>query len=191
MGVGGYPPPTSSPAYPPPLVNTLPGSPYDGQEIYYFVADGIIWHLRYRAAITDSYKWEALGAPPPLAAEYVPQENLAAVVTTYQSLSGPSVTIPLAGIYDIEFGGFGYNSQVIGTSTNVYMTVKLGTAAAADTESILIGAQGFFAWNAYRRIRRTLTAAASVLQTQYRASNTGGTTTVGTRSINAYPVRVG
>jgi hypothetical protein len=191
MGLGGYPPPTTQPGWPPAWVTALPAAPYDGQEVYYYVADGVVWHLRYRAAISDAYKWEVLGAPPPLTAEFVNQEALAVVLTTYQSLSGPAVTLPLAGYYDVELGGYGYSSNASGTSTNVYMTVKLGAAAASDNESILIGAQGFLAWNAYRRLRRGPLAAGAVLQTQYRGSSTAGTYNVGGRSISAYPLRVG
>jgi len=41
----------------------LPVLPYDGQEIYYIAdaTNGVIWHLRYRAASASAYKWEFLG----------------------------------------------------------------------------------------------------------------------------------
>jgi hypothetical protein len=48
-----------------PLVSTLPGSPVDGQEVYYqdsqMAAIGAVWHLRYRAASASIYKWELVG----------------------------------------------------------------------------------------------------------------------------------
>ena len=51
-----------------PLVTSLPGSPIDGQEVYYqsaaMAADGVVWHLRYRASSSSAYKWEYLGGPP-------------------------------------------------------------------------------------------------------------------------------
>ena len=46
------------------LVTALPGSPFDGQEIYFqnagMATDGIVWHLRYRSG-GGTYKWEFLG----------------------------------------------------------------------------------------------------------------------------------
>jgi hypothetical protein len=49
------------------LVSALPTSPQDGDECYFqsaaMATDGVIWHLRYRAA-SASYKWEFLGGSP-------------------------------------------------------------------------------------------------------------------------------
>src|SRR4030095_11342304 len=46
-----------------PLVSALPGSPFDGQEIYYLAdaTNSVIWHLRYRAGSSSAYKWEFIG----------------------------------------------------------------------------------------------------------------------------------
>ena len=48
------------------LVTSLPATPTDGQEVYYLAdaANGVIWHLRYRAAATGAFKWEFVGGPP-------------------------------------------------------------------------------------------------------------------------------
>ena len=48
-------------------VSALPGSPVDGQEIYYqdaaMATAGIVWHLRYRLA-GGTYKWGLVGGAP-------------------------------------------------------------------------------------------------------------------------------
>ena len=52
------------------IVSALPGSPFDGQEIYYqnaaMATAGTVWHLRYRSG-GGTYKWEFLGGPPIIA----------------------------------------------------------------------------------------------------------------------------
>ena len=45
------------------IVTSLPGSPIDGQIIYYNAdaTNGNVWHLRYRSASSSAYKWEFVG----------------------------------------------------------------------------------------------------------------------------------
>jgi hypothetical protein len=43
------------------IVPSLPGSPVDGQEVYWQVAAGVLWHMRRNAAAN---KWDFLGGPP-------------------------------------------------------------------------------------------------------------------------------
>lgn len=97
----------SSPA----LVTVLPAAPVDGQEIYFLAdaANGVVWHLRYRAASTSAYKWEYLGGPP----LYNAVAATAVITTTTGAWSnltgsaGPAITAPLAGDYDIEGAAMG------------------------------------------------------------------------------------
>jgi len=58
---GNYPNPTVAIA----RGTTLPATPVDKQEFYYDIdpTNGITWHLRYNAGITDSSKWQFVGGP--------------------------------------------------------------------------------------------------------------------------------
>jgi len=83
-----------------PLVTSLPASPIDGQEVYYLAdaTNGVVWHLRYRAASASAYKWECI-AGPPLYAVYATAENF----PSSWSSGNPAITVPRAGEYDIEW----------------------------------------------------------------------------------------
>jgi hypothetical protein len=90
---------------PPAYVTSLPASPSDGQEVYYAAdpTNGVIWHLRYRAASASAYKWEAVGGGgPPLFARV---DTLGTFTGTWADIpSTPTVTLPRSGDYDIEYG---------------------------------------------------------------------------------------
>jgi hypothetical protein len=88
-------------------VTSLPGSPTDGQEVYYVAdaANGIIWHLKYNAGASGSYKWEFLGGG-----------SLRGTVPAYATLNGTGLStfvawpsgagpvVPLAGDYELWTG---------------------------------------------------------------------------------------
>src|SRR4051812_17764974 len=86
----------------PTLVSSLPVGPVDAQEIYYLAdaANGVVWHLRYRAASASTYKWEFVGGAQ-LIDEIATEES--GTSGTYGALTtpGPSITVPLAGDYDV------------------------------------------------------------------------------------------
>ena len=90
------------------LVSVLPSSPADGQEVYFqnaaMATDGLIWHLRYRAAAPGSYKWEFIGGSP----LYVVRRERESIGTNQAWADitpvSPELTIPLAGDYMVEFG---------------------------------------------------------------------------------------
>jgi hypothetical protein len=103
-----------------PTVSALPGAPVDGQEIYY-VADatnGVVWHLKYRAASSSAYKWEYLGGGPMVNTRDV--EEGTGTTGAYQHLGpGPGVTPPLSGDYTVSWGGAAYinTSGLLGIMT--------------------------------------------------------------------------
>lgn len=98
---------TTSGPIPPTYVTSLPGSPYDGQVVYYQSAAmatlGVVWQLRYRATASGSYKWEFIGGSPLNDFIFTSEATSSA---TYVDLAtvGPSVTIPLAGDYEWSWG---------------------------------------------------------------------------------------
>ena len=91
----------------PPIVASLPGTPYDGQEVYYqsaaMAANGVAWHLRYRAAAGGAFKWEFVGGGSWTftgtdAAAGVPVSGGTPTHWTGQ----PTMTMPLAGDYRLD-----------------------------------------------------------------------------------------
>jgi microcystin-dependent protein len=128
-------------------LTSLPVSPTDGQEIYYAAdaTNGVIWHLRYRAASSSTYKWEFVGgAPLRTASTSIADEN------THGSSSGAAFsnaitrTVPLQGQYRI---GVTYHCLVNSRSTNtesiyVWMGVRPQSGSAIigdDYTSAYIG----------------------------------------------------
>jgi len=149
---------------------SLPGAPFDGQEIFYAAvpADGVIWHLRYRTAASGSYKWEFVGGSDMYHAVNTGQ-GTAATHSTFQDLAtvGPTITVPLAGDYMIEFSCQGYGP---GAGDFGRAAVKIGAAAALDADTVFQTQQG--ANNSItggNRIRLPAVAVSTVLKIQYRS----------------------
>ena len=61
--ISNTPPP--APAGSTPLLDVLPSTPVNGQEIYFQTAamriDGVMWHFRYNANNPGTYKWDFVG----------------------------------------------------------------------------------------------------------------------------------
>lgn len=112
-----------------PLVSSLPSPAYDGQEVYLLVdaTNGIVWHMRYRAASTSAYKWEFVGGAP----LEPPQTASLNPLTAYATVPGLTVTLPRSGDYKISFGSAAYASNA-GATINI--AIKRGAAATADTD---------------------------------------------------------
>jgi hypothetical protein len=175
---------------------SLPGSPVDGQEIYYAAdpSNGVIWHLRYRAGASGSYKWEFIGGSA-LVSEVSGEETRSD--STYGDLAtaGPDIVAPLAGDYLISGGCRLY--QPTGQQINALVSVKIGTDAASDSDRlvqwVIPGGASANNWGATlggREIRKNGIAASTTLRMQYRATST---TIVhySHRVLRAVPIRVG
>jgi hypothetical protein len=173
---------------PPIFVSSLPSSPVDGMEIYYqsasMATDGIVWHLRYRAAASGSYKWEHVSGSP-LWAEV--QAAVTISNTAYAEISGgPAITLPLAGDYMLRFG---CNIESVGTTGwRSRMSVT-----ALDTDSCFMAGPGNAAGNSHggsiaRSIRKTFTATRQAAQ--HRGDNAVASI-ISFRFIEFTPIRVG
>lgn len=103
-------------------VTSLPSSPVDGQEIYYAAdaTNGVIWHLRYRAASSSSYKWEFVGGSPierTAAGQNLPNNTSEWIDAT---TVGPKYDVALAGDYLVHAQANGYaSSGPLGLSVGV------------------------------------------------------------------------
>jgi hypothetical protein len=169
----------------PPLVASLPDSPYDGQEVN-LLADataGVVWHLRYRAASASAYKWEFAGGAR-LSAEAAAELSTAS--GSYVD-GGVAVTVPRAGEYEIELGA-GFRND---GGWQTLLSVKYGAAAAVDADAVSNGfyASGTEAWPGSRsRLLPSRVCAAGEVRLYYRAN--GGTARVSNRYLALLPRRV-
>jgi len=166
----------------------LPTSPVDGQE--YILVDSLTaptysWRFRYVAAKATN-KWVFIGGSM-LAGEFTGQGQMPG---SYGDIAGgPSVVIPVAGVYVIGIGC----RVTIWTPSERWMSFALGAATALDADGIVWestgspGAAGQDGGTLARRgMQRTL--AAGTLATKYRGS---GTVYASNRWIEAVPVAVG
>jgi hypothetical protein len=173
------------------LVSSLPGSPSDGQTIYYQSAAmaslGVVWTFRYRTG-GGTYKWEFVGGAP-LYVQFATSRTTTS--GSYVALTDAvEVTNPLAGDYLIEHGAeMGYTSGGPGIARS-QATIKLGSAAAADAESISShGSAAGMTFSVSRAMYRTLASSMTLAQ-QYKSPG-GVTVTVLNRWVQIRPVAVG
>jgi hypothetical protein len=172
----------------PPLVTTLPSNPLDGQECYYLAdaTNGIIWHLRYRAASSSAYKWEVVTGPP-LFAEVATDNGYSTNAYGDAGPAGPQLALPLAGDYDIEHACQTYNSGAGGQ--NHFMSYAIGATAAVDADACDLTTPGSFWGTGMKRTRRKTFVAPVTLTAKYKVS--GGAGSFKLRTMQATPVRVG
>jgi hypothetical protein len=173
----------------PQLVTSLPPSPIDGQEVY-FLADatnGVVWHLRYRAAAAGSYKWEFVGGSPLI---HQIDTDEGGTTTAYADFAtvGPQLTTPLAGDYVAEYGALSYQTVA---SVDNYYTPKLGGAATNDVDTALATFTGTSKLVVHQRTRRFNALAASTLIKMQFKMSAGNAGSFRNRWLTITPVRVG
>lgn len=184
-----------------PLLGALPNSPVDGQRIYYLAdaSNGIIWTLRYRAYALDGvtanpspYKWEVLGSPTPLVTTGVAATNASLAPSTWVDINSPvSVTVPLAGDYDVDARS---GMQNFTSGGHIYMGVRVG--ATDPTPDVNTGAAtqpSAGQWvNATLNQRIAAVPAATVLTLRYRHLGTNPSNLYrGSAALAVTPIRVG
>ena len=168
---------------------SLPGSPVDGQE--YILVDNnsnptYSWRFRYVAAKTTN-KWVFLGGVP---IDVTVETEEATTSVTYVALAtaGPSIVVPVAGVYDVIVQ---QHSRGSGASIGGIMSYDIGGTAASDVDSAG-GTSGATAANQWTDVamtrRKTLTAV--TLTAKYRV-NVAGTANFSRRTLSLRPVAVG
>lgn len=180
-----------------PVVSALPGGT-DGDEVYYQSAamalDGVMWHLRYRAASTSIYKWEIVGGGTQLSSEVAAEESTLSGAFVDLATVGPQITVPLAGDYMVS--GFVDAYSVASADAAPYAAVKFGAAAINGADRVYLYrpgnvAQGFRGGVGGRTFRRTIAANALVKLMYSNANNTGANVYFGSRVLQIAPIRVG
>lgn len=169
-------------------VTSLPSSPTDGQEIYYAAnaTNGVIWHFRYRSAAS---KWEFVGGPPLVASVATTQTTTS---TSYTALTtaGPSITLPLAGDYDVTIGADiygGYDSSF--NPVSAMMSYDIGATGASNADAIIYGAYALTA--SVSSVRRKTGLSAVTLTAKYKAnSNPANAPSFSNRFMLITPVRI-
>ena len=150
-----------------PEVAALPGSPSDGDEVYY-VADAtnnIKWHLKYK---TSASKWEFLGGNP-MMATVATQESFNAGGPVDLATVGPSITVPLTGSYRIRYGADAASSAIY---TTPWIQLSIGGLADATTK-LYINNGTYAGTGAAFPITKSITAS-QVVKLQYGADNGQG-----------------
>jgi len=172
----------------PAFATSLPVGAVDGQEIYYLAddANGVVWHLRYRATSASAYKWEFVGGAELMAVTsgVVSFATTAGAPTT----GGPTVTAPLAGDYRILFGADLYNNTANTTAVcGLYIAGANSGVIVINTMDISGGGSGNFT-SAEKWWTATLTAG-QVLDLRYWVS--AGSAQAQQRNLSIRPLRVG
>jgi hypothetical protein len=175
----------------PPLVSALPSEPKDGAEVYFqntgMGEKGIAWHLRFRAASAE-HKWEFVGGAPLHAASTGASKAVTGNVWT--PISGPSVTVPLAGDYDVRATGTLQCSSI--NVPVLYLGLSVGGAEpAAERESPgnAAAVSGFRVPLAVEAPMTGLSGGGAI--TQWYRSNLTETITQLNCHISVTPIRVG
>jgi hypothetical protein len=121
----------------PALVTVLPGSPFDGQEVF-FNADstnGVIWHLRYRSPASGggTYGWEYVGGPPLTSV----QTASAGIGVGWQDVPQMSaITCALPGVYDAMAKCDCYANAAPGVPCTAALGVAVGASTPAATDYV-------------------------------------------------------
>lgn len=182
-----------------PLVAALPVSPADGDEIYFqsaaMATAGIVWHLRYRAAIADAYKWELLGGGP-FQNEIGTMENVGTAGSWANlATNGPQITCPLAGIYTINYGSrivLSSRGITVWTGVAIGDTTPVGVTGAVELVSPDTGVPytGPIAASVATRTRLTV-AAGNIIKHRYLSGLATSGAQFGDRWLDVTPMRVG
>jgi hypothetical protein len=186
---GTYPNPRVSIA----TVTALPASPFDGQEIYFIAddANGVIWHLRYRATSGSTSKWEFVGGPPMTAT--VDSDDTFAEGATYVNPApnvGPTIVVPLTGNYALTMtANFYIASQTAAGNANLALSIGGAVPVAPNN------AAGYISAGSAVTVTKNGTAATTSgngFRLQYNVPVAiGGTAHVRWRALQIVPVNVG
>jgi hypothetical protein len=177
----------------PPLVSSLPGSPVDGQEVFYLAdaTTGAVWHLRYRAASSSPYKWELVGGSElvSVATGSSPTTGTGASWSPVLSDGNGTTRVvpPLSGDYDVRWGV----TAVASAGSNTGVGAARSTDANPTTDCLvnfgLSAASVNFQGNGNGRVFAASAGTAILMFYLY----TGTVVTFFNRRLYIRPIRVG
>lgn len=151
---------------------TLPGSPTDG--LMAILVDDLTtptyeFLFRYNAA-GGTYKWECIGQGIPLASDVPDSDTCSSGTYVDLAHAGPTVTLPLAGEWQLSYGT---NIKLVpGSGFRANMSPKIGAAATSDGDAVWYagpaGGGSAEEVSVSRTTNQTITAAATVILLQYK-----------------------
>lgn len=163
---------------------SLPGSPADGDE--YVLVDSTTaptyaLHFRYASGISDANKWVYIGGGPIRAFEASTFST--ASTTDVTDANAPSITIPRAGVWLVEFG-----VRLGNGSSGSFGTMTLYNAGVSASKSVDGNAQGTM--QGLNVTQLTVAAANDVLSVRHKSSTGSFSQGFQQRWIKATPLRV-
>lgn len=178
------------------VTSVLPTNPVDGQECYYLAdaTNGIVWHLKYRAASASAYKWEYVGGSA-LFVKGAGATGLAASAgfIAWTGRPFPDPVLPLAGDYQLEHGSRMWVGNPSGSNTQLQLFAG-ATALAGTMMDHWQGSAGavttLWAGDHAQADRLNGAAAGTVIQSRYTCP-AGSTTNFERPWIKVKPIRVG
>lgn len=165
------------------FVTSLPASPGSGQRCLFQttamagLAIPVMWPLIY-----DGTKWLPLGGAP-IYALITNTENTTSATYTALTTAGPTISVPVAGDYDIEIGYLG-----TGTAAGA-MSYDIGGTGAVDADNVVTGESATLYSNVMMPRRKTFTAV--TLTAKYRTLAGGTAAFFQQRWMRLTPVRLG
>ncbi len=176
----------------PTLVSSLPGSPTDGQEVYYYPSVGILWHLKYMgylgAGWTTYGNWYCIGAIPLIASD----TGLVALASVSYADPSPAMTLslPMKGMYEVRI-----EADIVPPATShatSWISFKTSATAASDSNGANLqdaSGSGSLPVGSQSKTSVIAVTAARTLTEQLRA--TSGTCAVMNRRLIVRPLAIG
>jgi hypothetical protein len=153
------------------IVTTLPTNPYNGMVVQVqtsaMSSANVVWRFRYNEN-AGTYKWEFVGGGAWIVE--IAAQQTAATGGAYQDLatSGPSITVPFAGVYEVAHGS-AMDFSVITSNRVIEQTVKVGSAAAGSANSVYSASPNLTGLRqSISRVLDITAAAGDELRVQYR-----------------------
>lgn len=165
------------------ILTSLPTKSVVGRRILYKAAAGVYWQLLYTGE--ETYPWAKIGGPPLVARS---DTGRASNETTYKSLpTDPlSITVPLAGDYDITIAAAIYN---VAANRTGWLSYEVGGTAASDNwAATFFSASAGTASTALTTRQTAITASAAITE---KAKRETGEVQFFRRRLIIDPVRVG
>lgn len=163
----------------------------DGDEVYleHDAANGIYWHLRYKASLGDNNKWVCLGgAPASVEVDTAESRNNVA----YGDLATVhSLTLARPGVYELEYGMTAETDP--GENNSQFLSPKYSAAEAVDADAVRVTTGGdatLPAMSASRRRKLTIAAAGQVVTMRAKQGTAHASSPIQYRWLKITPVRI-
>lgn len=171
------------------IVSALPTTGlYEGLQVVYDTGtSGVRWTFVYDTSDGTTYPWLFVGGPP-LYAAVETQETTSSATYAALATAGPSITLPLAGDFDVSIGMSGWSNSI---GALAYMSYDIGATGAVDADSVRHqeDTAGTTSPVHVMRTRRKTGLTAVVLTSKYKTGGVG-TASIEARWISVTPVRV-